>query len=107
MADLISVYMADDPYTPSISKPELQQWDNYQIHDLYCIDVIYEPITISGVTISPPPSLILKSFLAVEVYHPSSVLTPVDFTLIAKLYPVCHAGSPPPPPPPDPTDNQS
>jgi hypothetical protein len=72
-----------DPYAPLVPIDSLQQYDNYQIHDLYCIDVIYGSIN----TITSPPSL-FRSFLAVEVYRFKQDYIPyTDFNLIAQTYP--------------------
>lgn len=40
MAESIDFYLRQlgDVYAPSVSKPSLQQWDNYQIYSLICVD---------------------------------------------------------------------
>jgi hypothetical protein len=88
MSTLVQDALIDnnDDYRPIVVKPELQQWDNYQINDLYCNDIDYLPIVISGITVSPPPSLIFKNFLAVE----KACIYPAiecDFEAIAVAYP--------------------
>jgi hypothetical protein len=71
-----------DPYAPVVSKPEAQSWDNYQIHDLYCIDIEY----IGTTTYSGFPSEQFKKFLAVEMACPSGAIL-CDFEAIAIAYP--------------------
>jgi hypothetical protein len=66
---------ADDNYLPLISKPSLQQYDNYQIHDLYCVDIVESPTNIK----------LFKQFLAVERVSPHGEIN-CDFNQIAELY---------------------
>jgi hypothetical protein len=75
----------DDSYRPTNPKPELQQWDNYQINDLYCDDIEYSPVTVLGQVISAPSSVIFNNFLAVER---TSIRAKIecDFELIANNY---------------------
>jgi hypothetical protein len=40
MPSQISTYLVGDSYAPAIPKLSLQQYDNYQIYDLYCLDKI-------------------------------------------------------------------
>lgn len=79
---------ANDSYAPTVSRPELQQWDNYQIHDLYCDDIIYFPVIVPGESIAtePPPSEKFRSFLAVEKFNPEATIS-VNFEAIALAYP--------------------
>jgi hypothetical protein len=90
MADQISEYMTNDPYAPLVPKPELQQYDNYQIHDLYCVDIVYTNSyigSISNNTIHPPN--LFRSWIAVEVYRNPrqfDYLPYTDFNLIAQTY---------------------
>lgn len=66
----------EDDYLPVIPKPSLQQYDNYQIHDLYCEDIYYP-------TAKPP--VFFKSFLAVERVSPHGEIE-CDFNQIAMDY---------------------
>jgi hypothetical protein len=40
MAEPISSYLVDDLYAPLTPKPSLQQYDNYQTYDVYCLDYV-------------------------------------------------------------------
>jgi hypothetical protein len=68
MSQTIEEYFAvnPDPYAPKIFKEELAQYDNYQIHDLYCNDIFWDALTIDGRQISPPNPSLFNNFLAVE-----------------------------------------
>jgi hypothetical protein len=76
--------LPNDIYKPSVSKPSLQQYDNYQIHDMYCIDIIYSSIP-SLPTASVPPSVKQKAWLAVERVSPLGLIS-CDFGAIAETY---------------------
>lgn len=76
--------LPNDNYKPTVSKPSLQQYDNYQIYDIYCKDIVYSPMVIEGNINSPPP-LFKKDFLAVQRF--SSISIDCDFTQIASTYP--------------------
>jgi hypothetical protein len=76
--------LPDDNYKPTISKPSLQQYDNYQINDLYCIDIVYLPIS-DLPNVEPPEPILKKSFLAVEVVAPNTSIS-CDFNTIANTY---------------------
>jgi hypothetical protein len=73
----------NDPTLPSSPKPSLQQYDNYQIYDLFCTDKI---MSIS-VNAEPPQQQIKKqqNFLAVQAFDPRYQI-PVNFTFIATTY---------------------
>ena len=86
MADDISIYLAVDTNNPSIPKPSLQQYDNYQIHDLYCDDIVYQPSVLNYQPVLPPQPVLFKNFLAVEAYSPHGVID-CDFDAIAITYP--------------------
>jgi hypothetical protein len=88
MSDPISFWLsqANDRYAPPDSKPSLQQWDNYQIHDLYCDDVLYQPLVVGSKTISPPADAKRNNFLAVERVSPHGSID-CDFEAIAVAYP--------------------
>jgi hypothetical protein len=60
----------DDDYLPPIPKPSLQQYDNYQIYDLICVDK-----TVTNQ---------FKNWLAVQAYNPSVI--DCDFISIANTY---------------------
>jgi hypothetical protein len=60
----------EDNYLPSVPKPSLQQYDNYQIYDVVCID--------------KSPTQRFKSWLAVQAYSTSPVQC--DFIAIANTY---------------------
>jgi hypothetical protein len=76
----------EDDRLPGISKPELQQYDNYQIHDLYCSDILYQDLVLNTATILHPPHIKFKSFLAVEKISIHGEI-PFDFEAIALMYP--------------------
>ena len=84
MPNAIQAYLlaANDPYAPPISKPSLQQYDNYQIYDLYCVDIISD-VVIDGVMSGKQD----KGFylLAVQAYSPSIVKC--NFNALAIQYP--------------------
>jgi hypothetical protein len=77
---------ASDPYIPSVSIPSLQQYDNYQTHDLYCEDIIYQDLIIADDVIAAPRSIKFRSFLAVEKISSHGSI-PFDFNSIAIMYP--------------------
>jgi hypothetical protein len=60
----------DDEYLPLSPKPSLQQYDNYQIYDLVCVD--------------KSPTVKFKNFLAIQSYS----IKPIncDFISIAIQY---------------------
>ncbi|MGL6343339.1 MAG: hypothetical protein ACRC80_29895 [Waterburya sp.] len=70
----------DDDRLPAIPKPSLQQYDNYQIYDIYCEDIIYTPLP-EGC----PDDILMRDLLAVQKYHPTPIL--FDFDSIAQQYP--------------------
>lgn len=72
-----------DDRLPPIPKPSLQQYDNYQIHDLYCRDIEYLPLP---ATATVPPPLLFKRWLAVERVSIHGAIE-CDFEAIANLYP--------------------
>lgn len=76
-------YGIEDIYLPPVPKPPLQQWDNYQIHDLYCEDIVY--VTALETT-DKPDRIIFRNFLAVERFNPIDAIE-CDFEAIAKAYP--------------------
>jgi hypothetical protein len=87
MASPISTYLVDDNCAPKSSKPALQQYDNYQIYDLYCVD---RPVSIVDgydaeayryITPSTDQGL-MQSWLAVQRYSPDRIT--LDFESIIK-----------------------
>jgi hypothetical protein len=79
-------YLPNDSYKPPIDKPELGQYDNYQIHDMYCDDIIYQKLIIVGKDVTPPIPVKFKNFLAVERVSPTGLID-CDFNSIASSYP--------------------
>jgi hypothetical protein len=77
MPKSIAEHLADseDKYAPIISKPSLQQYDNYQIHDLYCDDIKYIGADIK----------LFNNFLAVQRVSPYGAIE-CNFEAIAILY---------------------
>jgi hypothetical protein len=69
----------EDNYLTATPNPSLQQYDNYQIHDLYCSERLTEPIV-------NQPTMIGKYWIAVERVSPYGAI-PFDFEAIAILYP--------------------
>jgi hypothetical protein len=68
MAQSIQDYLlaANDGDIPPVSKPSLQQYDPYQIYDLYCVDIAIDKTNYDG---SHQKVVKLKtSFLAVQAY---------------------------------------
>jgi hypothetical protein len=59
-----------DADLPSTTKPSLQQYDNYQIYDLICVD--------------KSPTQLNKDFLAIQSYSPRIIRT--NFVAIANIY---------------------
>lgn len=97
-----SYYGIDDERLPDNPKPVLQQYDNYQIYDIHCVDINtqvygsysnYQYLYVSNgaIFIPEPPSILANntieqtSFLAVQVYHPVKILC--DFNEIIQSYP--------------------
>jgi hypothetical protein len=73
---------ANDPDMPPVSKPSLQQYDNYQIYDLYCVDITIDKTNYDG---SHQQVLQLQtSFLAVQAYSYSPIKC--DFNAIVEQY---------------------
>ena len=60
----------EDDYLPVIPKPSLQQYDNYQIYDLICVD--------------KSPTIQFKNFVAIQAYSPFPI--PCDFIAIANRF---------------------
>ena len=83
MADNISTYLPDDEYKPSISKPSLQQYDNYQIYSVYCEDIVYSSLPASS---NIPIPVKQRNFLAVQSMSPSGLIK-CNFSEIVDLYP--------------------
>ena len=60
----------EDDYLPLVPKPSLQQYDNYQIYDLVCID--------------KAASQQLLNFLSIQAYSPFDINC--DFVAIANRF---------------------
>lgn len=84
MSDSIQSYLlaANDENTPAVSKPLLQQYDNYQIYDLYCIDVTIDKTNYDGS--HKQVFQLQNSFLAVQAY--SCLPIKCNFNAIASQY---------------------
>ena len=85
----MSVYgnLPNDAYRPPIDKPSLGGYDPYQIHDIYCDDIEYQPLTDSNNNpIDPPDPIKFKNWLAVERISPKGVIE-CNFEAIAVQYP--------------------
>jgi hypothetical protein len=81
----IQDYLPNDNYKPKISKPSLQQWDNYQIYDLFCTEIKYGLIPQNTrASLTTPDIQIESKILAVEQYNPNIIC--VDFRGIASQY---------------------
>ena len=75
-------YLINDEYRPLIPKPHLQQYDNYQIHHLYCVDIFCQKNRDGNVT---PDDLIFQSFIAVQAYDIADI--ECNFDEIIQAYP--------------------
>jgi hypothetical protein len=64
-------------------KLSLQQYDNYQIYNLYCRDTVYQVLK-DGI-LQPNEIHLFRSFLAVQSYSPYGI--PDDFDSIIRSYP--------------------
>lgn len=83
MYDEISMYIGDDAYAPPIPKPSLQQYDNYQIYDMYCFDTLSQRnSTKNGIEILSKTNI---RTIAVQAYSPSPILC--NFDAIVRRYP--------------------
>jgi hypothetical protein len=70
MPQPISDYLVGDAYAPTVPKPSLQQYDNYQIYSIVSEDIIYpgEEVT----------DIINTNIVAFQTYDISGEI-PVDF----------------------------
>lgn len=84
MSESIQAYLlaANDNDAPLVSKPSLQQYDNYQIYDIYCVDIIYD-VVLNGITTNKQDKGIYQ--LAVQAYSPNVVKC--DFNALVIQYP--------------------
>lgn len=71
-----------DSYKPPVLKESLAQWDNYQNHSLYCVDINYIK-TKDGV--STNETGVFTSFLAVQAYSTESIA--FNFDELVQAYP--------------------
>jgi hypothetical protein len=76
----------NDPYKPAILKPSLAQWDNYQLHNLYCVDTRRQEVTTIGgaVTSTIDSTIVFKSLIAVQAYSFKDI--PCNFDAIVRAY---------------------
>ncbi|WP_309732419.1 hypothetical protein [Chamaesiphon sp. OTE_75_metabat_556] len=89
MASPINTYLVDDNCAPTSPKPALQQYDNYQIYDLYCVD---RPVSIvEGYDFEAYRHLVpsthkglMQSWLAVQRYSPDRIT--LDFESIIQAH---------------------
>jgi hypothetical protein len=79
-------YLPNDAYKPPIDKPSLGQYDPYQLHNIYCDDTEYQPITINNQNFAAPNKDLFNNWLAVERMSPSGAIE-CDFNAIAVEYP--------------------
>jgi hypothetical protein len=76
----------NDPYKPVVLKPSLAQWDNYQLHNLYCVDTHRQEVTMTGTTTNTiDSSIVFKDLLAVQAYSFKDI--PCNFDAIVSAYP--------------------
>jgi hypothetical protein len=83
MAQPINFYMTGDDYAPVISKPSLQQWDNYQIYDISCVDIRVDIANSNNLNNSS--NISLASFIAVQSYNHTPIKC--NFNNIINIYP--------------------
>ncbi len=78
---------ANDTYRPPISKPSLQQYDNYQIYDIYCFDVVSNTKVINSISgeTNTVSNQLKQGFIAVQAYSPDAPIL-CDFSTIAEQY---------------------
>ena len=79
----ITDYLASDPYRPAVSLPSLDQYDNYQIYNLFCVDKNVQ-VSVNGVAGSY--SIKMNDWLAVQAYSPFRKI-PTDFREIVLAHP--------------------
>jgi hypothetical protein len=88
MANPISDYMVSDPYAPIDPKPHHQQHENYQIYNLFSVDL--EVKTVATNRDIPQPietidNVLFRSALAVQAVD--TQLITFDFEQLIKRYP--------------------
>lgn len=69
----------EDSYLPATPIPAAQKYDNYQIHNFYCRDIIYDNPADSD------RNVLFKKFLAVEKVSPYGEIE-CDFDAIVNQY---------------------
>jgi hypothetical protein len=77
MTQPISNYMVGDNYAPSIPKPSLQQYDNYQIYSIVSEDTLYPNKEVDDI--------MNKNIVAFQTYHISGIISS-NFREIATTY---------------------
>lgn len=97
----INNYLPDDLYKPPVPRAALQQYDNYQIYSLFCVDVIYEvtksiasrtyfsstgfgPLNTTTTTQQQPSDF--EDWVAVQKYSPMGKIA-CNFDAIVGAYP--------------------
>jgi hypothetical protein len=77
MPQPISDYLVGDTYAPTVPKPSLQQYDNYQIYSIACEDTIYPD--------KETPNIINKNIVSFQTYDISGKI-PINFRKIVDTY---------------------
>lgn len=83
MAQPISFYLQNDSYKPLTSKPSLQQYDNYQIYDISCVDI--ETSIVNSNNLNNSNNTLVTSFIAVQAYSTTQIKC--NFNNIINTYP--------------------
>lgn len=65
---MINNYLPDDHYKPTSPKSQLQQYDNYQIYDIACVDITKNKIELNGTNSSSQAKGVKR--IAVQAYNP-------------------------------------
>jgi hypothetical protein len=81
MLQSINDYLVGDAYAPTVLKPSLQQYDNYQIYSIACVDVNYRGYSTNN---DIPPDVLFTRFIAWQTY--SIVSIRCDFNAIVNTY---------------------
>lgn len=81
MSQPISDYLVGDIYAPTIPKPSLQQYDNYQIYSIACVDVSYKGYSSND---DIPSDVLFTRFIAWQTYDITAIRC--DFNAIVNTY---------------------
>jgi hypothetical protein len=79
----INDYLIGDPYRPPLPLPALQQYDNYQIYSLFCVDKM---ISVVVNNVSGNYTNKLNDWIAIQSYSPFRKI-PLDFRSIILAHP--------------------